>query len=235
MSIFNRSIISTIFVSLLLSACGGSGGGRDDDSSADGFVPTDPSTVFNLFSADFFTPGNSAALTCSGRDDSGDRYTSTISSETLPETTFLGVPAIPILVQVQIKNTSSGGEINNAGTGYYSTDASDRRYLGFAGDTATVPPVINFTIPSTAKIGEDGDIGEYTDNAGFVETISWRLEDGGNGRAKKVEVKIEVDQLDSLVSSITETTLIDPDGTGVATTLEIFDAVLGETTTFDCS
>jgi hypothetical protein len=227
----SRAVTFTIFVLIGLVACGGgSGGGGDDD-----FVPTDPSTVFSLFSPGFFTQGDSDTISCSGSDNLGGRYTATVASVTQAQTTFLGTPAVPRFVQVQLTNTSSGATVNNIGTGYYSTSASDRRYLGFSDLFTTTVSATTFTIPNTALIGQFGNVGEYTDNAGNVETLSWRLDDGGNGRARRVELATEVDQFGFLIGSSTETTLINPDGTEISTTLVIFDADLGVTFTLNCS
>ena len=73
--------ISLFFLlSLILTACGGGGGG--------GSAPTNPNTVFQLFSSNEFVVGNTTQTTYTGSDSAGGKYTGTFSEKTQAQTTF---------------------------------------------------------------------------------------------------------------------------------------------------
>jgi len=152
-------------------------------SGGDSVAPTDPSTVFNLFPPGSFTPGNTKTTNYTGTDTAGGVYTATFSAQVLTESTFLGVPAIPVLGQLQLTNTANGGFVSVILTSYYSPLASDRHYLGVSSNTTTTVSSVTSAIPQTAKIGDFGVIGKYTDNAGDIDIQSWRIDDGSNGNA----------------------------------------------------
>ena len=220
------------FCLITLSACGGgSSGGSDDDSS---FEPTDPNTVFRTFPAGYFTPGESSTQNCTGEDSDGDNYSAAVSAQTQAETTFLGVPAIPIVALLQLTNTSTGAFASNLGTSYASTSELDRRYLGYSDDTTTTVAATTSSLPQTVKIGDFGITGTYTDNAGNVEVKSWRVDDGGSGRAKLVSLSTDKDQFGNLVTSSITTDLIDTNGNVISEVVEIFYADFGVTLTLNC-
>ena len=219
--------LALAIVVFTLAACGGGGGGGGGDD----FVPTDPNTVFQTFPPGYFTTGYSDTVNYTGTDSRGDVYTFTGSVQTQAQTTFLGEPAIPLLAQVQITNTSTGGFASNTGTTYYSTSASDRRHLGYSDSSETTVSATTFAIPQTATIGDFGVVGTYTNNAGEVDDQSVRLDDGGNGRAKLVILSTKRDQFGALLISSTSTTLIDTSGNPISGKIEIFYADIGVTLT----
>ena len=88
-------------------------------------------------------------------------------------------------------------------------------------------------IPETAKIGDFGVIGTYTDNAGSVDVQSWRLDDGGNGLAKLVQLSTEKDQFGNLELSSTTTTVINTSGETLSRQEVIFFANEGVTLTLN--
>lgn len=191
-----------LFALILIQSCSSGGG--------DSTTPTDPDTVFNSFPPEFFTSYNKT-FNFTGSSNLGDTLTATFSQQTMSETVFLSTPAIPILTQQQVTNTKTGAIANAVGNAYYSTSASDRRYLGHDGDTVTVSATTS-PIPETAKIGDIGVIGTYTQNDGSVTTQSWRLDDGSNGRGELVLLFTHKDQFDNLEYNETQKYLIDTSG-----------------------
>ncbi len=220
-------LLITSLTLLVLSACGGGG-----DSAP---PPTDPATEFQLFQSGAFTAGFTETINYTGTDTAGGVWNGTISDLTQPESTFLGQPAIPILVQFQLTNTANGAVISDIGTSYWSTSASDRHYLGSSSTSTTTVSAITAAIPETAKIGDFGVIGTYTDNAGSVDVQSWRLDDGSSGRAKIVQLSSESDQFGTLEVSSVTTTLIDTSGNTISRTIVIFFADINETLTLNGS
>ena len=222
--IFTLALIGTALISVGCSSGGG-----------DSTTPTDPATEFQLFQPGAFTAGFTETINYTGTDTAGGVWNGTISNLTQPESTFLGQPAIPFLTQVQLTNTANGAVLSDIGTAYYSTLASDRHYLGFSGTATTTVSAITTAIPETAKIGDFGVIGTYTDNAGSVDVQSWRLDDGGSGRAEIVQLSSESDQFGTLELSSVTTTLIDTSGNTISRTIVIFFADINETLTLNGS
>ena len=219
------------FSILTLSACGGGSSGGGDST----FEPTDPNTEFRLFPVGYFTPGGSSTQNCTGKDSDVDKYTAVFSAQTQAETIFLGVPAIPIIVQVQLTNTSTGAFVSNIGTSYASSSELDRHYLGYSDASTTTVSATTSSLPLTVKIGDFGITGTYTDNAGNVEVISWRIDDGGGGRAEIVSLSTDTDQFGYLVTSSITTGTIDTGGNVISEVVEIFYADLGVTLTLNCN
>jgi hypothetical protein len=215
------------FLILTLSACGGGSGDSD-------FKPTDPNTEFRSSPAGYFTPGGSSTQNCTGEDTDGDKYTAVFSAQTQAETTFLGTPAIPIVGQLQLTNTSTGAFVSNIGTSYASTSELDRRYLGYSDASTTTVSATTSTLPQTMKIGDFGSIGTYTDNAGNVDVKSWRVDDGGSGRARIVSLSTVKDQFGNLVTSSITTSTIDTNGNVISQVIDIFYADFGVTLTLNC-
>ena len=220
-------LLLTSLTLLVLSACGGGG-----DSAP---PPTDPATVFQLFPTGRFTPGNTDTINLTGTDTVGGVYTAIFSMQTQSESTFLGVPAIPILVHVQITNTASGAVASNVGNAYYTPLATDRHYLGFSDSTSTTVSSITEAIPQTGKIGDFGVIGTYTDNAGDVDVQTWRIDDGGGGNANIVELSTERDQFGNPTTSSVTTTKIDVNGNMLSIELILFYADTNITVTLSGS
>jgi hypothetical protein len=218
------------FLILTLSACGGGSGSGDSD-----FKPTDPSTEFRSSPAGYFTPGGSSTQNCSGEDSDGDKYTAVFSAQTQAKTTFLGTPAIPIVSQLQLTNTSTGAFVSNIGTTYASTSEQDRRYLGYSAASTTTVSATTSTLPRTMKIGDFGITGTYTDNAGNVDVKSWRVDDGGSGKAKVVSLSTVKDQFGNLVTSSITTSTIDTNGNVTSQMIDIFYADFGVTLTLNCN
>jgi len=214
-----------VFAVLAIASCGG----------GSNFVPTDPNTVFQLLPTGYFTDGYSKTTNFTGSDSAGGVHTATLSEQTQAQTTFFGEPAIPVLGQIQLTNTVTGAFVSNVGTEYYSISASDRRFLGYSDSSSTTVSATTSAIPQTAKIGDFGSIGTYTDNVGDVDVTSWRLDDGGSGRAKMVALSTETDQFGTLTVSSTTTTLIDTSGNVISQEIVIFYADIGVTLTLNGS
>lgn len=223
--LMNKYLI--LFVLLIIQGCSSGGG--------DSTTPTDPNTVFQSFEAGVFTAGFTETINYTGTDTAGGVWSGTVSEQTQPQSTFLGQPAIPILVQVQLTNSANGAVLSTTGTNYWSTSASDRHYLGYSDTSSTTVSATTTAIPETVKIGDFGVVGTYTDNAGSVVVQTWRLDDGSNGLANIIRLITEKDQFGNLVTSSTSTTLIDTSGKTISRTLVQFFADSGETLTLNGS
>jgi len=199
----------------------------------DSTIPTSPTTSFSLLPSNYFT-NYTKTINLTGSDSNGAKYTASWSERTGTQTTFLGESAIPIYTQIQVKNTSTGAFVTIGAVQYYSTSASDRRYLGDTSDTTTVSATTT-PIPQSAVIGAFGVIGTYTDNAGDVESQSWRLEDGGNGRAKMKILYNNKDQFGNALTSEIQTFLIDENGNRLSFTEELYVVSSGITLTLSGS
>jgi len=218
----------TLISALILVGCGGG------DGASPG-VPTDPNTVFRSAPSGYFTDGFSETRNYTGTDSEGGVYTATFSVQTQSQTTFLGVPAIPILGLLQLTNTANGGFVSSTVTVYYTTSASDRHYLGSSDSSTTTVSSITNARPDSGKIGDFGVTGTYTDNAGNVTQQSWRIDDGFNGRARLVSLSTTTDQFGTLMLSTTTTQLIDTSGNVISEELIVFYADVGVTLTLNRS
>lgn len=216
-----------LFALILIQGCGGS----DDTTYVPSNVPTDPATEFQTFPAAYFTPGYTETINYTGADTAGGTYTATMSEETQAESSFLDMPAIPILVQLQMENTATGAVATVIGTNYYTTVATDRRYLGYSDDTTETVSATTNAIPQTVKIGDFGVTGTYTDNAGNISVKSWRIDDASNGNANIVLLTSETDQSGNPTTSSETTTKIDVHGNTLSETLVIYSAASDETLT----
>lgn len=216
-----------LFALIIIQGCSSSGG---DSSTA-----TDPNTEFHVFPSGYFTAGYTDTINYTGTGTDGSSYTASLSDQTQTPSTFLGQSAIPILEQLQVTNTSTGATASGISTEYFSTDPNDRHYLGESSTTTTTVTAVTSAIPQIAKIGDIGIIGTYTDNAGGVSERSWRLDDGLNGRAKRVVLTTERDQFGTVTTTITETNLIDTSGNVISSNVVISYHDLGVTLTLNGS
>ena len=126
-------------LAFIITGCSSSGG----DSS----TPTDPNTVFQLFETGYFSAGFTDTINLTGTDTAGGVWSGTFSEQTQPQSTFLGQPAIPILGQIQLTNSANGAVLSNIGTSYWSTSASDRRYLGYSDASSSTVSAVTTAIP----------------------------------------------------------------------------------------
>ena len=175
-----RWLLIVVTVIVPLQGCGGGGGSSN--------VPNDPSTIFSLFPAGYFSPGYSESYTLSGTDTNGRRYTASQSRETQSPSTFNAVAAIPVEIFSRLEETASGSVAVAIGTEYYSTNVANPDYLGSINTTDGITLLASTTTayPETATIGDFGAVGTYTDNVGETDAIAWRLDDGGNGNGRLV-------------------------------------------------
>lgn len=199
-----------LFALILIQGC---------SSGGDSTTPTSLTTDFHLFPIGTFSAGYTDTRNLTGTDTAGGIYTGSLSSQTQAQSTFLGQAAVPILIQLQLTNTANGAFTSSITTGYYSTSATDRHYLGLSDSTQTTVSAVTSAIPLTATIGTFGVIGTYTFNTGDVVEQSWRLDDGGNGLAKRVLLSTFKDQYNQVVFSSTVTSTIDTSGNFITTKL----------------
>ncbi len=206
-----------VFLGVFISGCGG--GGTSPSAGGNG-RPTDTNISFKLFPDNYFVDYDVSA-NLSGSDNKGNTYTGNITEKTLSKTTFLSNSAVPIETKINLA-ASNGGFAAVTQSQYYGTNANDRRFLGVDGDVTTVSAT-TFTIPTTAKIGDSGKAGVYTDNSASISTLTWKLEDGFNGKAKLIFLTETNDQLGTLDNTFSTTYLINPDGERVSIELKTFN------------
>jgi len=206
-------------LAVLISGCGGGGGGTSPNTGGSG-NPTDTNLSFKLFPDNYFLNYNVSA-NLAGSDNKGNTYTGSSAENSLPETTFLSEYAIPIetIINFTASNVGFAAVTQNQ---YFGTNASDRRFLGVDGDITTVS-ANTFTIPTTAKIGDSGTAGTYTDNSGSISTLTWDIKDGFDGNAKLTLLTTTNDQLGNLDNTFSTTYLIKPDGTRLSVELKTFN------------
>ncbi len=201
---------------MLVSGCGGD----NTKNPESGGVPSDTSLDFELFPANYFS-NYDASTSLSGSDNKGNTYVGSISEKTLPATMFLGKNALPIQSEISF-TASNGGFASITQSQYFDANLNDIRLLGVDGNVGTVSATTN-TIPPTAKIGDSGTAGTYTDNGGSVSTSTWRLEDGFNGNAKLIFSTMTHNPLGNLDNTFTTTRVIKPDGTRLSVELKTYN------------
>ncbi|HHH47276.1 MAG TPA: hypothetical protein ENK51_00080 [Gammaproteobacteria bacterium] len=216
----NKWLGVLIMLGVFVSGCGDSTSPGPGGSG----TPTDTNIDFNLFPDNYFAD-YAASANLTGSDNLGNTYTGNAAEKTLPETTFLGESAIPIEVKISF-NASNGGFAAITQNQYFNTNASDRRFLGIDGDIVTVS-ASTAAIPATARIGDSGTAGTYTDNTGSTSTLKWSLEDGFNGNAKLIFLTSTTAPSGALDNTFTTTYLIQPDGTRLSVEIKTFNATVG--------
>ena len=215
-----------VVIVMAITACGGGGSNSE---------PTDPNTVFRMSPAGSVTAGSSETNNCTGSDTAGGVFTAVIAQQTQAQTTFLGEPATPIVTQLQLTNTATGRFVSTVGTSYFSPSEVDRRYLGYSDNSSTTVAATTSPFPQTVKIGDFGNTGTYTDNAGDVEVRSWRVDDGGSGKAIFVILSNKINQFGTLQISSVTNSLIDTSSNVISQSIDVYYATLGITLTLNCT
>jgi hypothetical protein len=218
-----------LFALIIIQGCSGGGGDGSTPTPGDGDINT--VTSFSLFPPTYFTTYNET-IELAGSDNTGDEYILTVTEQTLDETTIPGEPAISIGTRTDLENTTTSQNISLTQTSYFSTSATDRRFLG-TDEIRPVPAEAPTVIPQTAIIGASGVIGRYGNNSGEVESSSWRLEDGPNGRANLIYQFDYTTSSGDPTGSETQTFLIDVSGNRFSVTVEFFDVASGLTVTLN--
>jgi hypothetical protein len=206
----------------LLSGCGSSPN-----------TSTLPSTSFELFPSDFFTPGYSEFYDIKGTDTNTSQYTGDYSTGTLPETTFDGNPAIPYRFSLEYTQAISGALSFVDGVDYFSTNIADLKTLGFTKvsfDAAITTVSANpAKLPIRSTINKSGLIGTYTDNAGNTYTQRWRLDGHVIKQAKLVFTTETSDQFGNKTSDNEVTYIIDTEGNRLSVAFRLTNLISGIT------
>lgn len=195
----------TLVAILVLVGCGGGGGTE----------PTDTSLEFSLNPPGYFGGSYSDSHSLTGSYSNGDKATATLRSQSGSTTTFNGLPVLTIDQQVSITNTTSGANAADSSEGYYSTDLTKLTVVGGLSITDGVITMATSTsiIPLIARIGDFGNVGNYTQSDGKSQSRSWALEDGFNGKAKLVITTVLKDFSDALEATEVDTYTIRQNGT----------------------
>ena len=210
-----RSLL-TMFLAVCLAACGGGGGDA---------APSNPDGFFSTFPAGYFTDGYREAYSLIGADQRLTDYTGNISIQTGAKTTFNGTSAVPVSVIFNLTNTETSAFNTETVTMYYSTDLNDLRFLGSESVTlGIVSTAISTTaIPKTARIGDFGNIGTYTDSTGDTDVKTWQITGFSNGRVFFVDFTSTTDQFGNLDVTSEEKYSINEKGDHLLLEFHFFD------------
>jgi hypothetical protein len=217
------ALSATVFIGLI--SIIGKGGGDA--------APSNPDVFFSTFPAGYFTDEYREAYSFAGSDTAGGTYTGDISIQTGAQTTFNGTPAIPVSAIFNITNTQTSVFDTETVTIYFSTDLNDLRFLGSESVTlGIVSTAISTTaIPKTARIGDFGNVGTYTDSTGDTDVETWQITDGSNGRAFFVDFISTTDQFGNFDGTAEEKYLINENGDHLSLEFRFFDESSGVTVT----
>jgi hypothetical protein len=200
-------------------------------SGSNGSFPTDPDVLFATFPSGYFTDGFREAYSFTGTDTAGGTYKADMSIQTGAQTTFNGTPAIPISAISNLTNTQTQAFITETIRIYYSTNINDLRFLGSEDLTSGVvsTAVSTTAIPKTARIGEFGNVGTYTNSAGDTDVETWQISDGLNGLAFFAFFTSTTNQSGNFDSTSEEKYLIAENGDHLSLDFRFFDESSGHT------
>ncbi|HEB54759.1 MAG TPA: hypothetical protein ENI98_00355 [Gammaproteobacteria bacterium] len=227
----NISRLLILTAALFISACSSSSGTATGSGSGNG-TPTDTTTDFNLFPPDFFSSYDVSA-DLSGTFSDGVNpdvdVTGVLTEKIQAQSVFSGQAAIPFLMTTSFTSSIAYGTA--VITNYYSIDADNRRFLGSEDDVVSTAATTPAVLPKTGRIGDSGDVGVYIDDDGFESTITWRLEDGFDGKAKLIILNKTNNAAGAPDYTTTTTYLIQPDGTRLSVELVTFNETVKMTIT----
>jgi len=229
----NISGLLILTIAMFLSACGSGGGDSAATTGAGagggGGTPTGTTIDFSLFPPTFFTSYDVSA-DLSGTFSNGVNpvaVTGSVTEKIQAQSTFLGQAAIPFLTTTTFTSSIAFGTA--VITNYYNMDAANRRFLGSEDDVTSTALTTPTVIPKTARIGDSGSVGVYVDVDGLESTITWRLEDGFDGKAKLI---IKTNKASGAPdNTVTTIYLIQPDGTRLSVEIVTFNETVQITNT----
>jgi len=212
-----RAGIIFIITGFNIVGCGGGSGSDNPDSNT---------ANFRFFPQGFFVAGyreefNLAAVRRNALTNVQiDTFTNNQVIITQAENIFNSTNVIPSLDIGKI-GFSNGTSIPVSGTGYYTIDNNDRRYLGniliLLSIVTTTTAVSTKVIPETVNIGDFGDVGIYLDNFATRYIISWDVADAGNSQARLTwTTRLENTTDNSIISEREDIFIIDTDGNRIA-------------------
>jgi hypothetical protein len=189
-------------------------------------TPTPTDVPFQLFPAGYFSNGYTRTWQLSGSDTVGNTYTATATFTTGAQTTFNGQPAIPVQFALVLTNTKTGVPLTSTELDYYSTDPTNRVYLGATDSLGSIfTPISLNIIPQSATIGTSpiNPIGTYSGSGtAATETLTgtWQLTNANNGLANLINL-YTTSIGSTIVSSSTTTVVIDQQGNGQSLTYKL--------------
>ena len=223
----NISGLLILTIALFLSACSSGGGDSAATTGAGAGAPTDTTIDFSLFPPTFFTSYDVSA-DVSGTFSDGVNpdvaVTGSVTEKIQAQSTFSGQAAIPFLTTTTFTSSIVSGTA--VITNYYNMDDANRRFLGSEDDVISSAPATPAVIPKTARIGDSGNVGVYVDTDGLESTITWRLEDGFDGKAKLIVLNKTKSVSGTPDNTVTTTYLIQADGTRISVELVTFNEVV---------
>jgi hypothetical protein len=192
-----------------------------------------PGLSFRSFPSSYFTAGYKESYSLTGSDTAGGTYVGKWLKQTKSQTIFDGMPAIPQDNLVELTNTQTNAFASVFGVSYFSTDLNDRRSLG---SESLSDGVISYatstqTLPLIANIGDFGLVGNYSNSDGTTTSVTWRLENAGNGRAFLFIVENQYYQFGGHELTEEHRFLIAPDGTRLSVTIKVILTADNETMT----
>lgn len=217
---FNKFFIIMTISALSLYGCGGG----DSDTTPSSNTPTNTSLVFSLFTPEYWNEGYSESYSLVGSDTNGDNYTGTqtVTGVVVQNLGFIAYPKAlkEITVDTKLTNINTSAPTIMLDKKYFTYgEITDLRLLAsensFGGITTTAINTDNpedVIIQLEASIGESGTVGNYLRfEDGTTFTISWKLTDGFNGKAKLIVTTVPSNT--AIFPTTVEKLLISEDGT----------------------
>jgi sugar lactone lactonase YvrE len=171
-------IILLLLNVLMLSACGG------NSSSPSDITTTPIGTVVNLSSFREAIVGARTGDQCNfpsltGTDSLGRNWTGSILISSLGTTTYNGKSVTESKVYSTLQ-VSGGSSTTHSSTSYFlSTNSSPYISIDSTGVTSTA--ISEVPIPSTATIGQSGNLASTSESDGSTTTATWALNGDTNG------------------------------------------------------
>ncbi|HQV31620.1 MAG TPA: hypothetical protein PKV71_07080 [Calditrichia bacterium] len=196
--------------------------------SEDSTGPTEEPS-YQLFPNGYFSTGFREEYSLVGSSQSGTQFTGTHLELTQSPVTFGGQQTAPVTIRDEWAD-NLGGSFLTSTAYFYSTDGDNRQLLGIQDQLTTgiLTPTTSTAMPVSAKIGDSGQVGVYSDGQGNTLTQTWELQAGENGRAKMVLANQVRDANNTLVTDGNVTFQIDEGGTRYGMTIFFDLKILGD-------
>lgn len=196
-----------------------------DEKPDEPFIPTDPSTEFNLYELFYFIPNLPETYELKGSDSNGNIIECTIVNDAQRIMTYNGLPADPVKSVVSMTNKTNNATVTAITTTYYYYPMSGGFYsLGFIVNGNIYNPCVGnkMEIARNARIGDRGSLGQYIDSAGNRTVSGWKLTDAGNEHAYIYELSSAYDSNNNLVTETEIITKINTSGKKLHINMKIY-------------
>ncbi|GFO70030.1 hypothetical protein GMLC_36090 [Geomonas limicola] len=195
-----------IVVVLGLFGCGGGGGGGGT------LTPTGTPVNLAAFKAVYIgaTTGTQYSFPALvGSDSLGRPWSGSLAVIADGPTTFEGQSVTKRRIQATAR-LGSGTPVTETTTAYFLA-STGLPYKSVTSTGITYIPTTAANIPSTANVGDFGELGTYSGSDGTTESATWSLAPGING-ASKLSFSSAIKSGSTIVSAEVDTFTLDPNG-----------------------